>query len=192
MGLSETKKKELVIELRCGIKSRVNKAILEIYKAIEPKVTHFVLRNSGTRADAEDLIQEGLATIYMLLRSSDFDLQTDVVAYLYGVCKNKWYKKIKKDKRLPLSEFRDYKVVEEEKDDREEEMIALIADMVCELSPECQKLLQSFYFDKKTMKTIAQELSYNSEGVVKSKKYKCMTALRKKVLDHPRLKELLS
>ena len=50
------------------------------------------------------------------------------------------------------------------------------------LGQPCKQLLTTFYFDKKSLRDIAVELSLD-EASVRNKKYRCMEKLRNQVLD---------
>jgi len=48
-----------------------------------------------------------------------------------------------------------------------------------ELSAQCQKLLDLFYFQKSRLTEISQEMSYKNVNTTKNLKYKCLKKLRK-------------
>ena len=184
--------KKIIDELLSSDERRVNKILLELHDHIYPKIRSYVLSNSGTAEDVADVVQDGLAALYGNCRRANFEVTSDIHNYLFGICKNTWLKKLSRKKRLPMSEFTDYDLKDEEADQNEEAQIALIADMMAEMPAECQKVLQWFYFNKLSMSEIAKRMNYNSEKVAKSKKYKCLQKLSSDVLNHPLLKELLS
>lgn len=192
MGGLRKDSNQILSELSSTNERIVNRALLDLYDDIHPKMRSYVLVNSGTNDDVADVVQEGLAVLYGSSRKPDFLIKSDIHNYLFGICKNIWLKKLSRKKRLPTSELKDYDLKDEENNEAEEARIALIAKMMDEMPPECQKVLQWFYFDKMSMTEIANRMNYNSEKVAKSKKYKCLQKLRKDVLNHPLLKELLS
>lgn len=181
----------LIADLRSGDDRLINKAILYLYDQSKTQVRAYILRNSGRHADFEDVLQEGIAVFYSNAVSEEFLLKGSPKSYLFGICKNLWLKKLNRKSRLPLDTLEDYNVSDEVEDRHEDGQIALISEMMKELSMECQKLLTMFYFDKKSMMEIASLLAYKEGSVAKSKKYKCLQSLKSKVLSHPKLQELL-
>lgn len=169
----------------------VNKAALSLYDAIHAQVMSFVLSNKGGKVDAEDVIQEAIAILLVNVQKEDFHITGSVKSYVYGICRNLWYKQLSKKGRLPLDELKDYSMSDEVEDDTEEEVIVLISDLIETLSEECQKIVALFYFDRLSMDEIARRMGYKQRTVAKTKKYKCIQALKKLVLGHPQLKEIL-
>ncbi|MDX1686098.1 MAG: sigma-70 family RNA polymerase sigma factor [Saprospiraceae bacterium] len=192
MNRSDDAKSPLLEDLKSQNTRRINRSVLALYDRVKPQVRSFVINNSGNSEDAEDVLQEGLAVLFSKINDDSFEIRQSPSAYLYGICKYVWYKKLSHEKRLPFTELKDYKVAEEMVDVVEEEKISLVTGLMQELSPECQKVLTLFYFDKLSMKDIARKMNYKERNVAKTKKYKCIQALKQRILDHPQYKEILS
>ena len=94
-------------------------------------------------------------------------------------------------KRLPLSDIGDLNIKEEESEDFPEHEITIVSRIMESLSERCKEILTLFYFHGQSMQEIAERLGYGSDTVVKSKKYKCLKELRKRVLEDPEYKELI-
>jgi DNA-directed RNA polymerase specialized sigma subunit len=47
------------------------------------------------------------------------------------------------------------------------------------LGENCQRILRLFYFEKKSMEVIAQEMEYTNAENAKNQKYKCLQQLKK-------------
>lgn len=64
-------------------------------------------------------------------------------------------------------------------DSGENMMIDIIADVISHMSPKCGQILTKFYYEEKKLETILEEMpTITSYNALKTKKNKCMTALR--------------
>lgn len=61
-----------------------------------PVVKKFVLKNNGTRQEAEDIFQEGLVIFCNKINKTDFLLTCSINTYLYSVCKLLWLDELKR------------------------------------------------------------------------------------------------
>ncbi len=70
--------------------------IKEIYQNFAPQVLKWVSRNSGSKADAKDIFQEGLISIYNKALDPKFILNCSLGALLFTICRNKWTDQLRK------------------------------------------------------------------------------------------------
>src|SRR5947209_1395404 len=68
----------------------------ELYRKYNGKIKAMVLQNNGTEADAADIFQEALLTIYNRAVSTGFELTCPFEAFLYLVCKRMWLHELSK------------------------------------------------------------------------------------------------
>ncbi|HRV55906.1 MAG TPA: sigma-70 family RNA polymerase sigma factor, partial [Mangrovimonas sp.] len=117
--------------------------------------------------------------------------QTSVNGYLYTVAKNKWMDYLRSNK------YKKTKLVEDERqleihqdsffstsiDDKieNERLLDKAMDAFKNLGLPCKNLLMKFYFEKKSMREIAEELELD-EASTRNKKYRCMEKLRELAL----------
>ncbi len=143
-----------------------------------PVVKKFILKNSGTRQEAEDIFQEGLVIFCRKLESSGFVLSCSINTYVYSVCKLLWFDELKKKKRqlqADFSELRDEHDSNPIDDDIENDKPLKQAQAaVMKLGQRCRELLELFYFRKASMKDIAMLLGFSSEKGAKNQKYRCI------------------
>jgi len=92
-----------------------NNSILieEIYKKWGPDVKKFVLKNSGSVEEANDLFQESLEIVLHKARADDFVLSVPFGGFLYFVYRNNWFNKLKRKKKkaLIIADLKLYRVV---------------------------------------------------------------------------------
>src|SRR4051794_40647617 len=62
----------------------------ELYKKFSGKIKFMVLKTNGTEADAADIFQYALMSIYRKAKTKGFRLSCPFEAFLYLVCKKRW------------------------------------------------------------------------------------------------------
>lgn len=156
------------------------------YINLFPKIRVYVVQNSGNDADAKDVFQEALLTALLNVNNGKFKgNESDLDGYIYQIAKYKWldilklkYKKVE-NLTSRFLELEDEIHTKEYAEDDTKYLIKAISD----LGQICRKLLQLFYFKKLSLKEIGERLGY-SGSVTKTKKYRCMTQLRKNYLSN--------
>jgi len=163
-----------------AIKAGDQEGIKQLYQQYFKMIADLIQKNSGTREDAEDIFQETLITVITKIRSSEFQLTSRLSSFLYAISKNMWLYRLRGEKQTQVIELEIY-----------EEKHKLIAKVFDHISQECQKILKTFYFEKKALKDIGTEMNY-TEGSIRVKKSRCMESLRKLVEDHPDYKSIIA
>ncbi|MCE2790107.1 MAG: sigma-70 family RNA polymerase sigma factor [Saprospiraceae bacterium] len=167
-----------------GIKSRDDKAIRHLYSNHLSSLHRFIIRNGGTYDLANDIQQDVIIHIYEKVTKGDFILQegTKLSTYLFTVGKFMFYKWLKKP--IPPDEEIDEDFVEEEDEKENESDISdeRVANALDAMDPDCKTILYRFYYDRKSMREIAEEIKTISEENLRKRKFKCMQKLKKVLL----------
>lgn len=157
--------------------SKYNPAMKRLY-AYLPVVKKFVLKNNGTRQEAEDIFQEGLVIFCNKAAKPDFILSASLNTYLYSVCKLLWLDELKKKNKTIKNDFielTEVNLVEEITQDIENDKpVKQAQEAVMKLGEKCKEILELFYFKKLSMKEIASKLGFASEKGAKNQKYRCI------------------
>jgi RNA polymerase sigma factor (sigma-70 family) len=156
-----------------------------IYKENRKVIFNLVLKNSGNKSDAADVLQEGVIALWQNSKKENFVLTATVNTYLYSICKNIWLQKLKKrgiyvslnpnSSSADLSDQSLAVIMEKEKS------FNLLEESILMLGNTCQQILKLFYFEKKSMDDVAQIIGLNNAKTAKSKKYKCLQQLKNKM-----------
>ncbi len=161
--------------------NKYNPAMKGLY-AYLPVVKKFVLKNNGTRQEAEDVFQEGLVIFCNKAIKSDFLLTASINTYLYSVCKLLWLHELKKKNKTIKNDFielTDLNLVDEINEDIEKDKSAKQAqNALIKLGEKCKEILELFYFKKLSMKEIASKLGFASEKGAKNQKYRCIEKVK--------------
>ncbi|MDP4711843.1 MAG: sigma-70 family RNA polymerase sigma factor [Saprospiraceae bacterium] len=177
-------------DLRSPARQNNDRAFAEIYACHYASVQKFITKQGGTDEDAQDVFQEILIILYEKIRQADFKLDCKLSTYMLAICKNIWHKKLKRlrlqqniiqenHKQSLLVEEEapaDYAIISDEK---------RLMELLSHLSPDCREILRLYYFDRLSMRQIAEVMGYNSEQVAKNKKSRCMQVLRRLVDKDP-------
>lgn len=161
-----------------------NDAVLieELYKKYSSKIKWMVLQNNGNEADAADVFQDILLSVYKKAKSESFTLTCPLKAFLYIACKNKWMNELRKRKlnTVTINNFSVYNIDEDsfrvtEEFKLQQERKDLLTDKLEELCQDCRQLLQ-LNWSGKPMKEVAILLNV-TYGYARKKKCECMAQL---------------
>jgi len=157
-----------------------DRALVYLYKENIEKINRYISNNSGSMEDAEEVLQDALVVTFKKVRQADFKLTAKLDTFIYAVCRNIWYKKLRKKK---------IKVVDQEIDanryveDREldfviEEEESPILKYINQLTDSCIKILSMYFFEEKGIKEMTTILKYKNDQVVRNKKSLCLKRLK--------------
>lgn len=191
---------ELVDNLRAG--KRMDETIRAIYRAHFDSLSWYVMNNSGSRQDAEDVFQEVVVNFIDLVQKDKFRGESSVKTFLYSLNRHTWLNELKRKGRALIREEKYAKGSYGEKGEEkvgpdshqqlaDREGRAEVLRLVSELGETCKKILLLFYYENMTMKEILEQTDYDNEQVVRNKKYKCLKQLEQMILEKPILKETL-
>jgi RNA polymerase sigma factor (sigma-70 family) len=185
---------ELVSNLQAGRK--MDETIKAIYRDHFESLCWFVMNNSGSRQDAEDVFQEVLVNFIDMVQKDKFRGESSVKTLLFSMNRFTWLNELKKRGRSSERELKFKK--EQDKDIRdvssfiiEREMKDSIMKLVDSLGEMCKKILLMFYYENLSMKEMLGNLDYENEQVVRNKKYKCLKQMEKMLAENPSLKQTL-
>ena len=156
----------------------------ELFVQHEKMIGSYVVSHGGSNADAEDILQEAIIVLWQKAGQADFQLTSKVSTFLMAVAKNKWMAEMRKRKRWSNQEP-DENIADESDSLLDlmvsNERIASVKEALDSMNEVCKKVLIMFYFEEKSLETIARELNFSNAGVVKSRKYQCKKALQERL-----------
>lgn len=185
---------ELLGSLRSG--NQVNDCIKAIYKNHFDQLCWFVLNNSGNRQDAEDIFQEVVVDFVEAVQKNKFRGESSVKTFLFSLNKYAWLNELKRRGRASQREL-NYEKGQDKQELDVSQMImnkeekSQVLTVVEQLGGACKKILLLFYYENLSMKEILEKTEYETEQVVRNKKYKCLKQLEQMLNENPLLKETL-
>jgi RNA polymerase sigma factor (sigma-70 family) len=147
--------------------------LIELYKSAFPPLAKYVARMGGSVDDAKDVFQDALVIYYEKAIAGNL-IATDGKAYLLGIAKHLWFKKLKEQSNtLPLDDSM-------EQADEAEKQISnnKVLQFLETAGKRCMELLSAFYYHKLPMKDAASQFGYAGERSVTVQKYKCLEKVR--------------
>ena len=179
--------------LIAAIRGGDERALAQLYRLHWPMVSHFVLQNSGSDDDAQDVYQEGMMVFYEKVRDGSLELSCQIKTYLYAVCRRLWLKRLTSKSRFgvrlqenddlgPLHHTgaEDDLLAAEEQDRR----FTTMSEALDHLGEPCRSLLEGFYLLEKSMQDLTTEFGYTNADNAKNQKYKCLVRLKKLFFVH--------
>jgi RNA polymerase sigma factor (sigma-70 family) len=176
---------------------KMNDALRFMYKEYYGLLESYIVNNNGSKDDAADLIQETMVTFIDIVQQNKFRGDASIKSFLYSIIRNFWMSEMRKrnstDKRN--------RIFEKAKDETEQaavtqlirnEQLAAIQKLFEKLGEKCKQLLLLVYYEDLSMSDIVSRMpEYQSEQVLRNKKYKCMKQLNEMINGSDELRKQL-
>ncbi len=186
------------LEIISNIKTNqnLNQSVKYLYKQYYGLLEKYVLKNSGSKEDAEDVIQETMVAFIDMVQREKYRGESEIGTFLYAIARNIWLGKIRKNNadnnrnELWANEIKGFEsdiTFQIEK----QESLKVIENLFSSIGEKCKKILTMFYYQEASMKEILLEVNFENEQVLRNKKSKCMKALTDKIEINPKLSEYL-
>ncbi len=162
-----------------GLRRNDAATLRALYKQHFTTVRQFVVQNSGTADDAQDMFQEAISVLWLKVKEERSILDTDPGGFIYRVARNKWLDVVRSAARKHMRVVHDERTLERPADatDDIEERLARLRSVYEKLDEKCRTVLDRFYFERKDLAAIANELGVEEESI-RTIKYRCMMKLR--------------
>ena len=150
-----------------------------LYAKHFPGIKQYVLQNSGTVDDAQDVFQEAISVLWLSVKEGRVVPDTDPGGFLYRVAKNKWLDIVRSAAHKHMKVVHDERTLDRPADatDDIEERIVRLREVYENLDDKCRTVLDRFYFERKDLGAIAQEMGVEEDSI-RTIKYRCMMKLR--------------
>lgn len=186
------------LELVSNIKNvqKLNQTVQYLYKQYYGLLEKYVCNNSGSKEDAEDVIQETMVAFIDMVQREKFRGESEIGTFLYAIARNIWLGKIRKNNadnnrnELWASEIISYEADISDQIEKQESL-KVIENLFSSIGDTCKKILTMFYYQEASMKEILLEVNFENEQVLRNKKSKCMKALTEKIEINPKLSAYL-
>ena len=161
-----------------------NQIITDTYNKYKKPFLGFAKKNYGLSEDImEDIYQETMLAFHQnVLNGNVSNLSVPLQTYLFAIGKNKigdYFRQTKNE--VYIENFSDIFSSEDERFNsfykKEESAVnrrnMIVYNTVSQMENPCKKLLFLFYWDKKSMKEIAELMDYKSPDVAKQQNQRC-------------------
>jgi len=161
------------------LKSSQERQILfmELYKKAFPAVARYISRKGGNYEEAKDIFQDALVIYYEKLVSDSFSPVKNEKAYILGIAKHLWSRKLGSNVVNDTIENIESEDVIGEENLRTDKLMHLLETA----GQKCMDILRAFYYDKASISDIAQQFGYSGTRSATVQKYKCIEKIRETV-----------
>ncbi|MCT4582273.1 MAG: sigma-70 family RNA polymerase sigma factor [Flavobacteriales bacterium] len=169
---------EIIRQIRKGNR---NIPLKRLYKEF-PKIKKLIISSGGNADIAQEIFNDSLIILLEKIDTEDFVLTSKLTTYLYGINRFLWKNELRKQNKKKELEWRDTLILNHEDlnyDEEKEEKIQLLEKLLNQITEKCKAIIQLFYFEKLSMKQIAERLNYSSVNSAKTQKYKCLENVSK-------------
>lgn len=148
------------------------KALYSYFKVIKK----YILANSGTKQDAEDVFQEALLLTLEKIKNPSFNLTASLNTFLFSVSKNMWLEVLKTKKHMHEFKPENNFVLNDENELQKanDKKLETAETAFLKLGKQCKDLLVNFYYKQLSMQEIARLMGFSTEAVAKNQKYRCL------------------
>jgi RNA polymerase sigma-70 factor (ECF subfamily) len=133
--------------------------------------------------DGKDFYQLTILIFHDNIKQGKLEhLVSSVKTYLFGIGKNIVKENFRKEKRFtPISKEKWLKdaLIDEPSNTIEDAVFEKARNALGKLGQPCQRLIELFYYEKKSIPEITLEMNYKNPETAKNQKCKCMARLRK-------------
>ena len=187
------KDKEILDCIRTGDN---NKALNHLYDESLAKVRQYILKNSGSRDDANDIFQDAVIILFNQVRLNKFNEAYSIDSFMYSVGRNLWIDKIRREKKFTSYESPEqFASISGDLDHLDDliskEKTLAMKNVFNKLDEKCRQILNYVIHEKYSMKEIKDKMGYTSENVAKTTHYRCKQYLKELVKSNPALVTLL-
>jgi RNA polymerase sigma factor (sigma-70 family) len=184
-------------EILQGILRQDRDVMLYLYRQHFPMVHRFVLSNSGSEGEAEDLFQDIMVLLFDKTTRGELILTSSFSSFFFVLMRNKWFNQLRRKRLQPRvneklmntyieSEY-DYLPDQQTLEQTEKERIFFA--WFSTMGEECRKVLLLF-IEGNSIREVTRLMGYNSEQHTKNRRYRCKVSLFNKIKNDPRFKEL--
>lgn len=191
--------------------SDMKREYFEIMNTEEEKLTRSKMLELLTKRygipefDAKDILQDAwLVLLEKLMVGTLTEKPKNLLAYMTSICINKAHEYLRKrtyenletslddesilPERLDLiqKEIQSWIDFIEESEKAQQRKMEAIEQAIRTLNPRQRALLEGYYYDKRTMRELAQQLGYSNEDVAKSTKNRIIKTIRETIKQQER------
>jgi len=166
------------------IRKNENEALRKLYLEYKQAFISFVRQGNKLDEDeAKELFQTSVIILYDNVIQGKIETIDNIKNYLFTIGRNKSMELFRKKKVTQSFENISFAAYIADEDDNGklqfETDILQMQKALFQLGDPCKTLLELFYFKSLSNSQIAQQMSYQNENTVKTKKYKCIQRVRK-------------
>ncbi len=151
----------------------------DLFRRHQKAIHRYIQRAGGTEAEAEELLQEAIILLWQKVHHGRFYLSTRLHTFLLAVVKYKWnverHQKRQRWKQQNSSETVEDLLSPEWHPGPQE--VQIVQEALEKLAPLCKQLLLLYYFEGRSLRSIARAFHFNSPESVEKRINHCLDQL---------------
>lgn len=160
-------------------------ALVELHARHRKPVIALVLRNSGTAADGEEILEEALVILWERVRQGRYEERAAAGTFLFATARNLWLRRLAARRRERPTDPADLPEPVDP-DSPLDALIAaeeasLVAAALADLGETCRRILLLFYWEEHSMEEIAAAVGLANAATAKARKHQCRKELERAV-----------
>jgi len=172
------------------------KALSYLYTHLRQKVRKYIVYNSGSKEEADDVFQDAVIIFIHQVKTEKFEHNSDIEGFIFVIAKNLWLNIIRRENRFQkyIDNFDDNEKIVIDNQLKvllDKEKSEALESAFNKLDEKCQKILNYFIYEKLSMKEICKKMGYASDNVAKTNHYRCKKYLSNIVKNDPYLYNIL-
>lgn len=166
-----------------------------LYSETLPKVRRHIIKNNGVLADANDVFQDAILSMYQKITRKKIDVIDNIGAYIFQSSKNLWLNKLRQQQRMSYSEN---EKIEQSGYEHiitnilNNEQQSAIKELFVSVGERCKQLIALTLYEKKTMEEVAKLMGFANANAAKTQNYRCKKSLINLIEQRKDLKLALS
>jgi len=172
-------------ELLAGIQRKDRQAFSHMYQHFAPKIMGYVLKNSGSKTDAQEVIQETLLKVWQNIQEEKYNPQGKLKSYVMQVGVNTWLETLRNRRRKPMDRLKDKEwqladkgAIDLHQKVKKYKSLDALYVALGQLEEPCKSLIQLFHFEEIPLKEIAQQQQIEY-GSLRKRIFDCRKKLKK-------------
>jgi len=179
---SESIQSEIIQKIRSGGQTELGM----IYEEYRKEFLQWITKEYECSSDdSKDIYQLTILIFYDNIKQGKLEhLVSSVKTYLFGIGKNIAKDNRRKEKKFtPINQEKWLKqyLIDEPDQVMDESTFNFAKKALEKLGQPCQRLIELFYYENKSMQEITEAMQYKNPETAKNQKCKCMARLRKLV-----------
>ncbi len=168
-----------------GIKAKDARIFKYLYERFGPKIIGYVRKNSGSEADAKEMVQIAILKLWNNLKEKQYTEQGKLDRYIFTIAANSWKEELRRRKRSnTIALGKGEEMIRDEGDEdlirkvvKSSSMDAIYAALP-RLGEKCREYVGLYHFQEKPLKEIAAEQSV-PYGNLRKRIFDCRAKLKK-------------
>ena len=168
-----------------GLRAKDQQVFNYLYSKYAGMISGHVIKNSGSREDAKELIQITMLDLWVAVRDGRYEEQGKLDRYVYQLAANSWREELRRRRYKPTQDLddRSFQIADESREDLaraivKDQYLQAIHEGINQMQSPCKEIIQLYHLKKMKLQHIAKEMNYDYNNLRK-RIFDCRKKLKK-------------